>query len=217
MINWNGAWDWVFPRWCVRCEAPAWGEDMPLGACWACALSWPDVRGPAGHVLFADRVYGLRGALGFRLRGAPELHPLVHRIKYGGDRWLAERAGRWLAAGNDPPGTVLVPVPLHWRRKARRGYNQAELIARGAGRHWHLPVARDALLRRQHQASLTGSNRTTRQQTLGATYEARPPTGPHRAVLVDDVLTTGATLRACATALEAKGWQVTGAAVLALA
>ena len=192
---------------------------MPLGACWACALSWPDVRGAVGEVLFADRVYAVRGALGFRLRGAPELHPLVHRFKYGGDRRLARRAGRWLAAGNAPPAphAVLVPIPLHWRRRWSRGYNQADWIARGAADVWGLPVARNALFRAEHRVSLTGSNRSDRQQLLGTTYAARPPTGGREAVLVDDVLTTGATLRACTAALEAAGWRVSGAVVLALA
>ena len=193
---------------------------MPLGACWGCALSWPDVRGGVGEVLFADRVYAVRGALGFRLRGAPELHPLVHRMKYGGDRWLARRAGRWVAEGNRPPdsGCVLVPVPLHWRRWLRRGYNQSDWLARGVSAEWGLPVARGVLWREQHRVSLTGSNRSLRQQQLGMTYAARPPdlTGS-RVILVDDVLTTGATLRACTFALEEAGWMVDGAVVLALA
>lgn len=203
----------------MRCEAPAWGEAMPMGVCWACALRWPDVRGPAGEVLFADRVYGLRGCPGFRLRGAEELQPMVHRIKYGGDRRLARRAGRWLAAGHARPAAevVLVPVPLHWRRRLKRGYNQADWIARGVADVWQVGIARQALVRQNHRASLTSSSRLERAAQLTSTYRARPAPGPARAYLVDDVLTTGATLRACTAALQAAGWQVDGALVLALA
>lgn len=212
----NEVLDWLFPRWCDRCAAPAYGEDMPLGACWACALQWPDVRGPAGSVLFADRVYGMHGCLGFRLQD--DLHALVHQIKYGGDRRLALRAGRWMASGQSAPASgVLVPVPLHWKRRWKRGFNQADWIARGLAQVWGMPVERGALRRVKHRVSLTGSNRTDRATKLRETYDGVPREDAPSAVLVDDVLTTGATLRACAAALEAAGWRVEGAAVLALA
>lgn len=211
--------DWVFPRWCIECQAPAWGEEQLLGACWACEMQCPDLRGVAGRVLFQDRVFGLQGRLGFRLTRGPDMHALVHRIKYGGDRSLSLRAGRWLARGNRPDGQELrlVPVPLHWRREWKRGYNQAEGLASGLAMEWKASVERRALKRVVHRVSLTGSSRLERQRKLHAVFHAAEPRGSPRVWLVDDVLTTGATLRACSQVLEQAGWEVQGAVVLALA
>lgn len=222
-MNWLLVMDWIFPRWCKGCQVRADGQDWPLGFCWSCMLGWPDLRGFPGNVLFRGRVYGMRGVLGFRLKGAPELHSLVHEMKYGGNRWLARAGGQWVASGNDPPShpVLLVPVPLHWRRAWKRGYNQAHWIAQGVGDVWGVAVRSDILRRAMHQVSLTQSGRKDRQQHLAFTFLAHPFTPNafpgHSIYLVDDVLTTGATLRACTAALEDQGWSVAGAVVLALA
>lgn len=211
--------DWVFPRWCSDCQDAAWGEQQLLGACWACEMRFHDLRGLAGRVLFQDRVFGLQGSLGFRLTREPDLHAFVHRMKYAGDRSLAVRAGRWLARGNHPPPpeVLLVPVPVHWRRRWKRGFNQAEGLACGLAMEWNATVERQALKRVIHRGSLTGSRRLERQQQLKSVFQASAPRGSPSVWLVDDVLTTGATLRACAQVLEQSGWEVEGAVVLALA
>ena len=111
------------------------------------------------------------------------------------------RAGRGLLDGCD----LLVPVPLHRRRLFSRRYNQAALLAQAVGRMAGRPVLVDALARVRQTAPLVGQSPSERRRSVADAIRARPNrlaalAGRH-VVLVDDVLTTGATAGACATAL----------------
>ena len=135
----------------------------------------------------------------------------LHELKYGGETRLAAPLGeaiarRWGRVGVG--GDVLVPVPVHADRARRRGYDQAELIARAAGRALDLPCA--AILERTRmtiaQFDLDRSTRATNVRGAFALRERPDPTPPNPLagrwiVLIDDVVTTGATLSACAQPL----------------
>lgn len=110
-------------------------------------------------------------------------------------------------------GAVLVPVPLAPARLADRGFNQAALIARELGTLWGLPV-HDCLERADGPATQRGSGATTRRTQVRGAFRARAEV-PLHAVLVDDVVTTGATLTAAARALRAAGCARVGAVSLA--
>jgi len=133
---------------------------------------------------------------------------VVAALKFRG----AERVSTAMAAAiaaNAPPdllaGRVLVPVPLHPRRKRTRGYNQAERLAAALAARSGLPVA-DCLVRRGRPGTQMGRTRSQRAAGLdGAVSARRTRPIPARAVLVDDVVTTGATLGACARALAVAG------------
>ncbi|NVO22249.1 ComF family protein [Donghicola mangrovi] len=117
------------------------------------------------------------------------------------------------------PDTVVVPVPLHWRRMFRRRYNQAALLAQGLARHRHLVCVPDALTRHGRHESLDGLGRAERFEALrGAitvhSQRADRIAGRH-VLLVDDVMTSGATLGACTEALLAS--QVREVSVVTLA
>ena len=132
---------------------------------------------------------------------------LVSALKFRGATSVADAmAARIAALAELPRGARLVPVPLHPARRRRRGYNQAELLARSLGRRRGLPVE-DCLVRAGTDARpQLGLDREER--SVGPAGEIHIRDGrraPEEAVLVDDVATTGATLRDCAAALRGAG------------
>jgi len=135
---------------------------------------------------------------------------LVRALKFRGAMAAADTMAAQIAA-NAPPelldgeagGRALVPVPLHPRRLRRRGYNQATLIAEALATRTGLVVA-DCLARSGSAATQVGRDRAERRAGPAGSIRIRAP-APARALLVDDVATTGATLAACAVALRAAG------------
>lgn len=135
----------------------------------------------------------------------------LHALKYDGIRRLAEPLGealaeRWkrVAAG----GEVLVPVPIHARRRRERGFDQAELLARSCGAALGLPVVA-GLRRREATEAQHSLGRNARLGNVRAAFEVvaerRSAIRDRWVVLVDDVVTTGATLAGCAAALDEAG------------
>jgi ComF family protein len=113
---------------------------------------------------------------------------------------------------------LLVPVPVHAARRRDRGFNQAELLAAVAGRELGLPVV-SALRREARTVAQHGLGRGARAGNVGHAFVADPALAGrvrgHWAVLIDDVVTTGATLSACAYALSAAGARAVSALTLA--
>lgn len=101
-----------------------------------------------------------------------------------------------------PDNVVLVPVPTATGRVRQRGYDQALLLTKELSRHTGLPYRK--LLTRRGQAHQVGADRTTRKQQLAGAYAAKSAKGL-RVVLIDDVMTTGATLEAAASVLQKAG------------
>jgi ComF family protein len=142
---------------------------------------------------------------------SPVLFELVHAFKYERAVELAPWLGIWMAEAlrRDLPrraGARLVPVPLHPRRQAQRGYNQSLLLAAAVGRRLGLPVHDGLLQRRRATAPQATLGRGSRQRNVERAF-ARPaalPPGTGAWVLVDDVVTTGATAGAALAALGAE-------------
>ena len=98
----------------------------------------------------------------------------------------------------------VVPVPLHWRRRWQRGFNQSELLARAIARSRGVPLMA-ALRRVRHTATQTGLSNTSRRRNVAGAFQVRLPVAGKRILLIDDVMTTGSTVAACAAALRRAG------------
>jgi ComF family protein len=207
-----GLLDLLYPRECALCAAPVGGAEG-VAFCAACdgRLEWGKPpfclrcgAGPAGpdcgecrgkEILFAGAT--ALGRYDGRLRDA------VLQLKFRGSRHLADEFGRRLASRLARAFDLVVPVPMSRWKLLLRGYNAAELVAERLARHATLPHARGALRkirRTRPQSELSMEERLTNPK--GA-YRSRPVRGV--VLLVDDVLTTGATANACTEALRAAG------------
>lgn len=157
----------------------------------------------------AKRFWGrveLQGAAAlFRFQKDGDVQHLLHQLKYYGRQDAGEMIGRMLGGLMLQPGSVIknvdiiVPVPLHWTRLKKRGYNQCDPIARGISETIKVPWTGDALERVQENISQTGKNRFDRWYNVAeifAVKDAEQLKNKH-VLLVDDVMTTGATAEAC--------------------
>jgi len=137
---------------------------------------------------------------------------LVLGFKHGDRTYAAPAFARWLArAGSESlaDGAVIVPVPLHRWRLFRRRYNQSALLAQALGRLTGVTVLPDVLLRRRNTRSQGRLDPPARRRNVRGAFALRPggagDIDGRRVLLVDDVLTTGATAEACARALRRGG------------
>jgi len=150
---------------------------------------------------------GLRGFDAAYCFGAYEgvLRDLIHQYKYGKVRTLAPVLGGLLAQAlpRDEAFDAIVPVPLHWRRRLQRGFNQAELLARALARRTGIPVSK-ALRRVRATPNQAGLSNSERRKNVTQAFRCRP-VAAKRILLIDDVLTTGSTAAACALALKRAG------------
>ena len=133
---------------------------------------------------------------------------LVHALKYQDRTDLAPAMGRWMArAGQQLLGEadVLVPVPLHWKRSWSRRYNQSGALARVIARQSGVKLTTEALRRVRSTQQQIGLSRTERASNVQGAFKVAPDRkadiAGRRVILVDDVLTSGATVDACARAL----------------
>ena len=127
-----------------------------------------------------------------------------------------------MAYPDQPPfefvGATLVPVPIHPVRLVERGYNQAGLLAAALGKRWRLTVRHQWLLRQSFVKRQVGLGREARAQNAkGAFAVSKAKLDGQRVVLVDDVVTTGATIGSCRSALTEAGARVIGIVAVARA
>lgn len=167
-----------------------------------------------------------------------EAREILHHLKYGGYWALADVTADVIDRSLPVrPTGALCPIPLGRRRLRDRGYNQAEMIARSLARRWGRPLLAGLLRRTRDTRSQTALDPTKRKQNVadvfsassassacsasggaaGKVVAAREGKGSGAIILVDDVLTTGATIAAGAAALERAGWENVAAVTFARA
>jgi ComF family protein len=155
-----------------------------------------------------------------------KLQAIIHGLKYQGYTSLGIKAGRKVgerikSTSDLPKADVLLPVPLHPLKKRERGYNQSEVICQGIEEVTGIPVRTDLLRRGKYTVSQTQLSLEERKENVGDAFEVnekkRGDTSGKSFILVDDVITTGSTINACAKALATAGAKSVHAASIALA
>lgn len=185
--------------------APCRGELPYLhSACRRCALPLPQPADACANCLQQPPAFAsARAAWHY----AFPVGQLIQRFKYHRDLTAGHSLALLAAAQIRPvdPPDLLAPIPLHWRRYLTRGYNQAQLLAAEFGRQWNIPVKPRLL----HKHTATGTQqqlkRGQRLRNLRDSFRVRGTPGGLHIGLVDDVITTGATLEAAARCLLEAG------------
>jgi ComF family protein len=193
------------PPWCTVCGLPfpyPMGEGAVCGACAGRAPTWDKAR----SVFRYDR----------------HSRRLVLMLKHGDQTHLGSAFGRWMnRAGNEVlvEADLLVPVPLHWTRLFGRRFNQAALLAQAIHAAGGPPVGADWLVRRRRTPSQGLMGPAARVRNVRGAFALRRGRGVEgkRVVLIDDVLTTGATAEECARVLRREGAASVNVLVLARA
>jgi ComF family protein len=219
---WGGFLDWVLPPRCLSCGVPVatlgtlcvacWREITFLGApcCACCGYPFDFDLGANGlcgacaaHAPQFDRARAV-------MRYDDSSRELVLALKHGDRLHLVPTLAQWMRrTGTEllADADLVVPVPLHWTRLFARRYNQAAVLALALAKLGGPPVSADCLIRRRRTPSQGRKNALARRRNVAGAFAVRRAgtVRGKRVMLIDDVLTTGATVEECARVLKRAG------------
>ena len=201
-----------FPRLCLLCQTPLTKEEKHI--CLHCLLDLPythytDTKYNPAYDLFVTHT-PIVGAISlFRFRKEGHGQKLIHSLKYHGNKSLGYDLGYLAASHLQPSGIfdsvdLLLPVPLHPKRLRQRGYNQSEWISKGIHSFTGIPIDTTSLYRTKQTESQTHKQLYERQKNVQDIFKLKTMdfiNGKH-ILLIDDVITTGSTLKSCLKALK---------------
>ncbi len=202
---WKAALNFVYPSSCMICKTSLPDSPGLCNLCWNDIDIWDSDLHEVGFEHEFDQIVIL-----YQFNDC--VRSLIHALKYRGKTLSGQMFGRALGqriAGIVEPDTIIVPVPLHSAKKRARGYNQSEIIARAMGRVSGLQVMAKALYRVRSTPTQTRLGVLERQYNVHGAFHVRRPASieGRKIFLIDDVITTGATLNACVLALRSAGAQ----------
>lgn len=213
MISWLYSFvSLFFPRCCIICSAPlARGEEC---LCTCCNINLPRTNlhhreeNPVEQLFWGKVALERATSYLYYVKGS-DLRKILHPLKYTGQKDIGEVMGRYMAAelslSNFFDGIdVIIPVPLHQKKQQQRGYNQSEWIARGVAAITTLAVNSSCVIRKKNTETQTSKTVFQRWENVDGIFCVTQPAlfvGKH-ILLIDDVITTGATTMACAAAFE---------------
>ncbi|MCX7984625.1 MAG: ComF family protein [Bacteroidetes bacterium] len=201
--------NFIFPPTCIVCSRP-----LPNLVCQDCWEALPSIANDPA--LFANTlrklttdstIQTLVSCYIFEYQGP--LQQIIHALKYRGYSSVGIQLGELLGTSIRESGLtadLIIPVPLHKRKQRERGYNQAECIAKGMAKVLTIPYNTSILTRHRYTKSQTKLTVTEREYNMKNAFSVNPqwlPCLSHKTcIVVDDVITTGATIKACANALS---------------
>lgn len=200
-----------FPRCCVVCgESLAKGEEC---ICTMCNINLPRTdyhlrKDNPVEKLFWGKFPLERATSFFFYRKGSDFRQVLHQLKYGGQKEIGAIMGRYMASELQASDffhgvDVIIPIPLYKKKQQIRGYNQSEWISRGIMAVTGIPVDTEAIIRRKNTETQTQKSALERWENVDGIFELHRSeylAGKH-ILIVDDVLTTGATTVACASRL----------------
>lgn len=200
----------LFPSTCVGCGRLTPDFSLPLCAFCSDELEPCDPQALHAHLESALRDVGVQTVSARWLFDKGGLFQAMHQaLKYGNRPDFGQALGRMAAEPylkySATPPDCLIPVPVLWSRRLERGYNQAEPIAQGVAEALSCPVDATMLARRGTTRSQTRLSKAERAANVAASFFCPGSARGMHVCIVDDVLTTGATIAACARALHAAG------------
>ena len=212
-----------FPKKCPACGRPL--RLFGANICSRCSQNLPETHffeAPGNPIekIFYGRLPIDAGAAAWYFHKNTALQALLFQLKYKSNKevglFIGKQMGSLLAASDRYVGIdALIPVPLHPQALSKRGFNQAALICEGISQVWHKPVYTSVIVRNKRTSTQTKQTRAERWENMENAFTINDPasiTGKH-VLLIDDVITTGATVEACGkTLLTIKGVKVSIAA-----
>ncbi len=200
-----------FPKICIACE-----DNAPIKGKMLCLSCSNDLHYTNQHLErdnsfeqhFKGRIPLERGAAMIQFSQNSSIQAILHQFKYNQQKEIGIQLGMEYGKILQESGFLenieyIVPVPLHWKKEKRRGYNQAEIFGQGISMYTDIPILPDLLQKPIENQSQTNKSRNERIENVEGVYTLNEAYDIQNAfiLLVDDVLTTGATLEACAQKL----------------
>lgn len=201
---------WVFPHICSGCGTDIISQESSL--CMRCIDALPETNFEWHHAnpvekRFWGRIEIKQATAQYYFTRESLMQHLMHQFKYKRNRELGFQLGKIMGESMKKsgrfPADALIPLPLFPAKEKRRGYNQATVLCEGMSESLALPVLKDTIIRSQHTETQTKKGRIERWQNMEGKFVLMNPQAVQNKhlLLVDDVITTGATLEACGAEL----------------
>jgi ComF family protein len=198
----------IYPKCCETCENKL--QKLEELICSNCRIDMPrvnidDSRNNQVHLRMAGRFPLEYAFTYYHYRKNSKVKLLLQALKYKGCKEIGTLVGKWMGAEllskNIHEPMIVIPVPLHISRMKQRGYNQSEYIAIGLAETLKMPLNNVDLIKKESTNTQTLKGRWARWMNVAHIYEASDKLVGKHILLVDDVITTGATIEACVEAL----------------
>lgn len=200
-----------YPHTCAGCGNDLLEEDQTV--CLHCYSNLPEtgffgLQNNPIEKIFYGRLPVSSAAAGYYFTKSAVLQRLIHQLKYRGNQEVGRQLGRWLGlqlknSGRFTSIDALLPLPLFPEKEKKRGYNQSTVLCEGIADMIHLPILNEIVHRKRYTDTQTKKGRSERWVNVDGSFEISNPSALQNKhlLLVDDVITTGASMEACGHAI----------------